>query len=729
MKNYILAVLFLLIFAGPVFAETADDQAKPNIVGHNIGVMLVPDENKLMASDTVTIDPPCSGEFRFTLNKNLTIASITSGGEDLSYETTPFEEEGFGEEEQTTTFHWINICLPDGTTEFKVNYEGVINEPIDPSTALGRARGDYTSGIISPDGVYLSSSSGWYPDTETAMATFYVMVQLPSEWHACTQGDLLDRSAIDSLNISSWGSDIASDGCVLVANKYFITTREIDGVNCSTYFYENNPELSAKFLDALEQYLPIYTGLLGPFPYNRFDVAENFFSTGYGMPAFTLLGSRVLTMPYATQEGSLAHELVHNWYGNYLYVDWDSGNWCEGLTFFCTNYYWNILGGKTDEEVIDFRRRGMVRYAIEIDDTTAYPVRQFHTKWTAADGVIGYDKTAAIFLMLHDLVGKDKFFETLRLMLDQYGGTKVTWDDFETVFEEAYGGDLSEFFAEWLDNPDAPVLRLENVAQAETDEGYVTEFKVIQDGDRFLFPLNVEVKTESGNDAWVKVSLFDGEGDFRVITDSPAVSVEVDPEYTVFRRLSRREIQPCVNSTLDADSILVILPSGGESDMVEIMNYMGPNPEPRELSVKQLFEEQADSIAQDRENVTIKYDTDVTEEDLRGNSIICYGSPAINSLAMQLAGEAGSMINLDFDRFSVNGVEYAGEGSSALVSVRNPYNPDCDITFYFGNSPNAVFKASYIFFYGWDSYVIYDNGTAGDRGEWGIEPGPTYYAF
>jgi len=729
MKNILLPVIILFLLSGAAFAQDSVEEVKPDIIGHMIGVMLFPDDNEIRAIDTVTLNTPPNGEFRFTLNKNLEIVMITVDGVVLEYETMPFEEEGFGEEEQASNFHWIYIDLPDGVTEFEITYMGEIFDPINPSTALGRARGDYTTGIISPDGIYLSSSSGWYPDTEYAMATYEVTVHLPLEWHAVTQGDLISRISMDDTNMSSWGSPIASDGCVLVANKYFITTREIAGINCSTYFYEDNPDLSAQFLDKLEEYVPVYVELLGPFPYNRFDVAENFFSTGYGMPAYTLLGSRVLLMPYATAEGSLAHELVHNWYGNYLYVDWEQGNWCEGLTVFCTNYYWNILSGKTDDEIADLRRRGMVRFSIEIDDETAYPIRQFRSKWTAADAAIGYDKASAFFLLLHDMVGKDKFFETLRLMLERYGGTKVVWADFETVFEEQTGRELDDFFAGWLDNSDAPILRLENVAQAETDDGYVTEFSVVQDGEPFLFPLSVHIKTEDGNDAIATISLFDREGIFRVQTLSPAVSIEVDPDYNVFRRLTFDQIQPCVNSTLDDDSILVILPSGGTDDMVQIMNYMGPNPGPRELSVKELYEEEADSIAGSLENVTIKYDADITEDDLINNSIICYGSPRINSIAMQLAGEAGSMINLDLDRFAVDDIEYNEEGYSALVSVRNPYNTDHNITFYFGNSPQAVFKAGYIFFYGWDSYVVYENGNAGNRGEWGIGPGPAYYEF
>jgi len=39
------------------------------------------------------------------------------------------------------------------------------------------------------------------------------------------------------------------------------------------------------------QYLEMYEKLIGPYPYSKFALIENFWETGYGMPSFTLPGS------------------------------------------------------------------------------------------------------------------------------------------------------------------------------------------------------------------------------------------------------------------------------------------------------------------------------------------------------------------------------------------------------------------------------------------------------
>ena len=66
------------------------------------------------------------------------------------------------------------------------------------------------------------------------------------------------------------------------------------GVAVATCLSEGNAALSPLLLDAVEGYLATYAKLLGPYPHAKFDVVENFFSTGYGMPSATLLGGDVI---------------------------------------------------------------------------------------------------------------------------------------------------------------------------------------------------------------------------------------------------------------------------------------------------------------------------------------------------------------------------------------------------------------------------------------------------
>ena len=55
--------------------------------------------------------------------------------------------------------------------------------------------------------------------------------------------------------------------------------------------------------------------MIGPYPYTKFALVENFWETGYGMPSFTLLGPQIIRFPFILTS-SYPHEILHNWWGN-----------------------------------------------------------------------------------------------------------------------------------------------------------------------------------------------------------------------------------------------------------------------------------------------------------------------------------------------------------------------------------------------------------------------------
>ena len=84
---------------------------------------------------------------------------------------------------------------------------------------------------------------------------------------------------------------------------------------------------------------------------------ENFWETGYGMPSFTLLGPQVIRFPFILTS-SYPHEILHNWWGNSVFVDYPTGNWCEGLTAYMADHLM--------KEQVGSSRGVSARYAEEI---------------------------------------------------------------------------------------------------------------------------------------------------------------------------------------------------------------------------------------------------------------------------------------------------------------------------------------------------------------------------
>ena len=54
--------------------------------------------------------------------------------------------------------------------------------------------------------------------------------------------------------------------------------------------------------------------------------------------------------------------------------------------------------------------------------------------------------------------------------------------------------------------------------------------------------------------------------------------------------------------------------------------------------------------------------------------------------------------------------EYTDPSNSLLVSFRHPWNPQRFVTLYYGLSPQALERAQFLFFYGWDGFVAFQEG-------------------
>ena len=237
-----------------------------------------------------------------------------------------------------------------------------------------------------------------------------------------------------------------------------------DGIKISTYFFPEDDRFSEIFLNAAEEYLKIYSDLLGPYPYRKFDIVQNFFSSGYGFPTFTLLAPEAIRQGKEfLRPGALDHEIVHSWWGHYVSGKPGTGNWVEALTTYCTNYYYKEL--KIGEEAARKHRQDvMQKYAIQVASSRkTIPFGNLKAKrrsWTVR---LATEKAPWSFTCSGRSSERDLFFATLREFAKRYGGKQASWEDIKKIFEEASGKRLDQFFSQWLDRPGGPQLKLENV--------------------------------------------------------------------------------------------------------------------------------------------------------------------------------------------------------------------------------------------------------------------------
>lgn len=253
-----------------------------------------------------------------------------------------------------------------------------------------------------------------------------------------------------------WRETAPQDELYLIAAPFQLYRQPTPHAEAQAFLRNPDDNLAARYLDATATYLERYSQLIGPYPYAEFALVENFWATGYGMPSFTLLGPRVIRLPFILHS-SYPHEILHNWWGNGVYVDYAQGNWSEGLTAYLSDHLNQELAGKG----ADYRRDQLKAYADYVRDNEDQPLTRFRGRHGAASQAIGYGKALMLFHMLRTELGDPVLVNGLRRFYRDNRFTEAGWAELEAAFEAESKQDLNRFFRAWTARPGAPSLALD----------------------------------------------------------------------------------------------------------------------------------------------------------------------------------------------------------------------------------------------------------------------------
>ncbi|MCK4773640.1 MAG: M1 family peptidase, partial [Candidatus Krumholzibacteria bacterium] len=339
-----------------------------------------------------------------------------------------------------------------------LRYAGAVYDSLrPPEVAYGRGF-ETTSGLIGERGAYLSGATFWIPWSGEGLFRYRLEAIVPSGWESLSQGTWAGRRVTGDGRVESvWVVDNPMTEAYFIAGPYVVREAPHGDVKAYTFTYENTPEeLCQTYLDATGDYLDLYEEMIGPYPFDKFAMVENWWQTGYGMPSFTLLGDRVIRLPFIVHT-SYGHEILHNWWGNGVFVDIEKGNWCEGLTTYLADYSY-----KERENVASAREYRLKQLQAYLDYASSgehdFALRRFTERESASTQAVGYGKTMMVFHMTRQLLGDDVFFDGLRRLYNERCFEEASWDDIVGSFEVVSGRSLEAWFEQWIGRPGAPVL-------------------------------------------------------------------------------------------------------------------------------------------------------------------------------------------------------------------------------------------------------------------------------
>lgn len=267
----------------------------------------------------------------------------------------------------------------------------------------------------------------------------------------------------------------------VVGNMSYLETKTKKGILIKTYAVNKlikNTEfaldVAAKILDYYEDYFDI------PYPLTKCDfIALPDFSSGamenWGCITFR---DQALLVDENSSKGVkqyvasvIAHELVHQWFGNLVTMKWWTDLWLNESFASWMSYLgvdhlypeWQVWTQFINEEQTP---------ALKLDglDNThpiEVPIHHPDEIRTIFD-LISYEKGASVILMLENYLGHEDFKKGIRKYLKDYAYKNTLTDDLWGSISKATGADVKGLMDRWLKQPGYPIINAELNGQEVT---------------------------------------------------------------------------------------------------------------------------------------------------------------------------------------------------------------------------------------------------------------------
>ncbi|MFY7963608.1 MAG: M1 family aminopeptidase [Chitinophagaceae bacterium] len=207
-------------------------------------------------------------------------------------------------------------------------------------------------------------------------------------------------------------------------------------------------------------------------------------------------------------EGTIAHELFHQWFGDYVTAEsWSNLTVNESFADY-SQYLWQEYkyGADAAGEENDNEMQAYIRGNSSKKDLVRFYYRDKEDMFD----LVSYQKGGRILNMLRNYIGDSAFFKSLnKYLTDNKFGTGSA-HKLRLAFEAITGKDLNWFFNQWYFNSGHPKLSITNEYDATSKQINII-VKQTQDSTKlFKIPVAIDVytgKEKTRHDVWIENKL------------------------------------------------------------------------------------------------------------------------------------------------------------------------------------------------------------------------------
>ncbi len=290
----------------------------------------------------------------------------------------------------------------------------------------------------------------WYPvnDQPSDKALYDVTVHAPAPWTGISNGHLTELSTDEDGTTTSWQlTEPASSYLVTLAiGDYAHSSNTTAGGLRVDYWTPRGMAQHLGQVQGAAATLDWIESKLGPYPFDSLGLVVTDSMSAMETQTMVTLGNN----DYVLSPPVIAHELVHQWYGDQVSpADWSDVWLNEGMTMLMQWTY-------QDEHDIQPLRVSLAnaRSADQGLRDTYGPPGDYDPRQFGGSNI--YTTPGLMWNELREELGDDEFYRIARSWLTENDGASVTREKIFEHWERETGRELSAFFDAWITGRTTP---------------------------------------------------------------------------------------------------------------------------------------------------------------------------------------------------------------------------------------------------------------------------------
>jgi len=437
---------------------------------------------------------------------------------------------------------------PGETLDLAIEYSGspqhglqfVLNDPAYPQKPLSI----WTQGES-------EETHHWLPcyDYPNDRATSEMIITVEKPLFVVSNGSLVEtKQNAGGTTTYHWKMDVPHVSYLisLAVGDFAVYHDKVGDLPLDYYVAKHVDEATARrFMGKTPQMIRFFGETIGqPYPYVKYaQTCLPEFGGGMENISATSMTDNALRDEIAALEGDadglVAHELVHQWFGDLLTCkDWSHLWLNEGFASYFDPLFAEHARG---EDEFRLEMDGALHGYLGSDRGYRRPIVEprYETSVAMFDGMT-YSKGACVLHTLRGLLGDDAWWKGIRGYVAANKLQVVETDDFRKAMEAASGKDLKWFFDQWVYKAGHPELKV-RWHYEDTDKTVRVQVQQTQKVDDqtplFRLPTTLEITEDVGKIRVIPILIDGASHDFVIPAATKPKMVEIDPKGWLIKEL------------------------------------------------------------------------------------------------------------------------------------------------------------------------------------------------